>query len=201
MQHRDRFLLLFLLSLALALSGSEARPQDEKGEAKDPYAERFEQLDRDHDGYIVLTEWPLDAASFQKVDGNSDGRLSRNELLSPNSQGIDPVAEEFRALDANRDGCISWDEWQRGHSVPVQRDRPEAAPGPSTVRPEPGRPEAPDRQNVWRSDATLQDQRRFRDLDRNRDNRLSPVEWTGSRASFDRLDRNRDGALSPNEWQ
>ena len=197
MQHRDRFFLLFLLSLALTMSESEARPQGGKGEAEDPYSERFEQLDHDRDGYVVLAEWPLDAASFQRVDRNSDGRLSRSELLSPNSPSIDPVAEQFRELDANRDGCVSWDEWQRGRNGSERRDRPEAG---ATVRREQGRPEAPDPQNTWRSGASLQDQRRFRDLDRNRDTRLSPVEWTGSQLSFDRLDLNRDGALSPSEW-
>lgn len=197
MHHRNRYLLLSLLSLALALSESEARPQGGEGEAKDPYSERFEQLDRDRDGSVVPAEWPLDAASFQKVDRNSDGRLSRSELLSPNSPSIDPVAEQFQELDANRDGCISWDEWKRGRSIPVQQDRPGAGP---TMRPEQGRPEASDRDNAWRSGATFQEQRRFRDLDRNRDNRLSPVEWPGSRSSFDRLDLNRDGALSPSEW-
>ena len=55
-------------------------------------------------------------------------------------------------------------------------------------------------QDTWNSRATSRDRARFRSLDRNQDNRLSLLEWTGSNLTFDRLDRNRDGVLSPNEW-
>jgi hypothetical protein len=43
--------------------------------------------------------------------------------------------------------------------------------------------------------------RRFHDLDRNRDGRLNRAEWNGDRRDFDRLDRNDDGWLSLSEWQ
>ena len=197
MRHLDRFLLLFLLPLALA---APARQDQDKapqaGADKDPYAERFEQLDRDRDGHVSLPEWPLDPASFERVDRNRDGRLSRSELLSPNGLPVDPMEDQFRELDANRDGCVSWNEWQRGRYGVQRPDRNEAG---TLTRREPGRaPRNPD--DAWSSRATLQDQRRFQDLDRNRDNRLSRIEWNGSRASFNRLDRNRDGVLSPSEW-
>lgn len=107
------------------------------------------------------------------------------------------MADEFQGLDTNRDGCLSWSEWQRGLNGPERQGR--NVGGPSTRR-ETGIG-VRNRENTWNPGASLQDQRRFQHLDRNRDNRLSRVEWTGSRAAFDRLDRNQDGALSPNEWQ
>src|SRR6476469_3598102 len=68
--------LLLISSLALA-----APPKAQ--ETKNPYLERFKQLDRDGDGYVSLAEWPLDPASFRIVDRDHDGRLSRSELLEP----------------------------------------------------------------------------------------------------------------------
>src|ERR1043165_4290647 len=44
------------------------------------------------------------------------------------------------------------------------------------------------------------DHRRFEDLDRNRDGRISLSEWPGGRESFDRADRNRDGVISREEY-
>jgi hypothetical protein len=41
--------------------------------------------------------------------------------------------------------------------------------------------------------------RRFGDLDRNRDGRITRDEWNGSRDEFERLDRNGDWVLSPAE--
>lgn len=187
MRHRGRFFPMFLLSLALAAPArhpgeapGEASAQDKaKGaanEARNPYVERFQQLDRDRDGYVSPAEWPLEPASFQRVDRNQDGRLSPGELLTPN---------------------LLRNERRRRQDGFERRDRDA---GRSITRPERGDPSL-DRENTWSPHATLQDQRRFRNLDRNRDDRLSRLEWTGSNAAFHRLDRNRDGVLSPHEWQ
>lgn len=74
MRHRDRILFIFLLPLALAAQDEpRPNPQASGGEDKNPYAERFEQLDRDRDGYVSRGEWPLDAASFDRVDRNRTG--------------------------------------------------------------------------------------------------------------------------------
>lgn len=159
-----------------------------------PYVERFQSLDRDRDGYVSLTEWPLDPASFERVDRDDDQRLSRSELLTPNR---DLTAEErFRTLDTNRDGLLSPSELQRGGEP---TDRLDQNRDGAVTRNE-YRERAADIEDTWRTRSMPRAQSRFQFLDRNRDNRVSRLEWTGSRADFNRLDRNRDGLLSPNEW-
>ncbi|HWM91257.1 MAG TPA: hypothetical protein VN493_10860 [Thermoanaerobaculia bacterium] len=169
--------LLPILLLPLALSGSvqaqqsQAKPAEKKQQApqENPYLERFKQLDRDSDGYVSPSEWPLDADSFTVVDRNKDGRLSKGELLTPNT---------FR-----RD----WDPQLQPPARPRRLDRD---------RREPSRD---DLESTWGAHATIQDQRLLRNLDRNRDNRLGRREWTGTADRFHRLDRNQDGVLSPRE--
>jgi hypothetical protein len=179
MQHRDRF-LPFLLSLFLAVPAGArvqnkapkaqdkaARPRQES-EVKNPYVERFRQLDKNGDGYVTLEEWPLVPASFRIVDRNQDGRLSRDELLTPNTLRRDPRDEPRVGRDEN--GLPDYGNAFRNN------------------------------QDSWNARSTPGDRARFRSLDRNQDNRVGLLEWTGSNLTFDRLDRNRDGVLSPNEW-
>jgi Ca2+-binding EF-hand superfamily protein len=184
MRNRDRFAPVLLLSLALAgaAGAQEKAPQRQapKQEPANPCQERFQQLDRDKDGFVSPAEWPLDRAKFDVVDRNKDGRLNRTELLTPNVVRDDDVQARLRQFDTDKDGRLSPSERQR-----------EAADHQARLR---------QRQNTWSPRASLPDQRRFQDLDRNRDNRLTRTEVTGAGASFDRLDRNGDGVLSPNEW-
>lgn len=205
MRTRDRFLPLFLLSLALAVpvgasaqdkaQSAQGKPgsSQSSGKEKNPYVERFEQLDRNKDGYVSLAEWPLDPPRFERVDRNKDGRLSRSELLTPNVLRNDRRDEQFQELDTNRDGRLSRTEQRQGGRGLGQMDRNRDG---YVTRREYGVQE----ENIWSSRATVRTQRLFRDLDRNRDNRLNRQEWTGDEGRFTRLDRNRDGVLSPNEW-
>lgn len=162
--------------------------------AANPYAERFESLDRNRDDYVSRDEWPLEPAKFDLVDRDADGRLSRSELLTPNRDLT--IEERFRVLDKNRDGLLSPSELQSGGESRGQLDR--NRDGSVT------RSEYRDRtaviEDTWRTRSTPRAQNRFRLLDRNTDNRVSRLEWKGSRADFNRLDRNRDGVLSPYEW-
>jgi hypothetical protein len=200
MRRLDR-LFPFVLLTSLALAGaapSRVEPKAEKTPAKarpaDPYRERFRQLDRNGDGYVTGTEWPLAPESFKVVDRNQDGRLSAEELLTPNR----PLTEErrFQWLDADGDGLLSPSELRRG-GVPL--DNPELKRlGALTLR------QYADLtrriEDRWSTGSSRQDQFTFRTLDRNQDNRLNPLEWRGPMINFDRLDRNRDGILSPSEW-
>jgi Ca2+-binding EF-hand superfamily protein len=160
---------VLISSLALAASA----PQAPKAEAKNPYVERFKQLDRNGDGYVSPAEWPLDPASFRIVDRDHDGRLSRSELLEPSVPRDRPEPYQVPRLEFRHE---------------PHRDQTAQGAG---IRP----PET-----IWNPRATPRDQIRFELLDRNHDNRLSRAEWTGLSATFDRLDINRDGVITPNEW-
>jgi hypothetical protein len=167
-------IILLALTLAAAAPDKPQTPQSPPKKAADPYVERFKQLDKDHDGFVSLSEWPLEPESFKIVDRNQDGRLSAHELLTPNRMR-DYREEQVLRLDVNRDGRLG---------------------RPPLVRPQ-SRPISP-LPNEWNPTSNARDRQLFRNLDLNRDNRLSPRELTG--AEFNRADRNKDGVITPNEW-
>jgi Ca2+-binding EF-hand superfamily protein len=195
MRHRNRILFLVLLSLTLpagAWAQDETQDKAPKKEAENPYVERFKQLDRNGDDFVSVEEWPLDRPSFERVDRNQDGRLSRAELLTPNTLRRDRVDVQFDELDTNRDGYLSQSERRRGGAglERLDRNRDGAV----------SRLEYQNVESLWSSRSTGRDQRLFRELDRNNDNRLTRTELAGAGARFDTLDRNRDGVISPREW-
>lgn len=203
---RSRFLSLGLISLALAAPAGvwaqeESKNKDKAAQgaqekapaqAENPYLERFKQLDRNGDNFVTIEEWPLDRPSFERVDRNQDGRLSRGELLTPNTLRRDRVDVQFDELDTNRDGYLSQSERQRAGAAldRLDRDRDGFL----------SRGEFQVLENIWNPLTTGRDQRIFRQLDRNNDNRLSRIELSAPRERFDTLDRNRDGVISPREW-
>ena len=77
-------ILLILLAFTLSGAVQAAEPQKQQAAKEDPYLKRFQELDRDEDGYVTPGEWPLAPESFVVVDRNKDGRLGRGELLTPN---------------------------------------------------------------------------------------------------------------------
>ena len=192
MQHRDRFFPIFLIALALAapagISAQSKAPKQDKPAPKNPYVERFKELDRNRDGFVSPAEWPLEQASFHVVDRNQDGRLSPGELLTPNVLREAPPEVRFQNLDINRDGRLSRSERQRDGFDRLDRNKEGYITLPQY------------REDTWSPHATVQDEIRFRNLDRDRNHRVNRTEWTGPAFTFNHLDRNRDGVLSPNEW-
>ena len=200
----------FLLMLALLLTGASPQDKPPKTQPKpqpkpsgqpaeeNPYVKRFEELDRDKDGYISLAEWPLAPGSFRTVDRNQDSRLSRGELLTPNVLRTDPI-QQFRALDTNGDGRLSREERQREGTVldPLDRNLDRNKDGYVTLR---EYDESRGIGNTWSPRVGVLGQHRFQSLDLDRDNRLTRPEWTGGGARFQQLDRNGDGVISPSEW-
>ena len=118
---------------------------------------------------------------FQMLDTNGDGQLSLRELRH--------AAEHLAALDANKDGYVSRDEFPQQYRLTVSQggipvnfggDQPGMGDG-APVR-------ARVRGPVW-----------FTKMDRNGDGDVSRSEWLGSREDFDAIDADKDGLISLEE--
>jgi len=115
---------------------------------------------------------PNPAEGTTGLDRNRDGVVRRNEW-----PGDD---RSFNAHDWNRDGLLSGDEIN-------EAERAEA-----------GRRAAEDLAARTRQ-TTAASEKRFTDLDRNRDGRITRDEWNGSRDEFEALDKNSDWVLTRTE--
>ena len=103
------------------LSGDEIRPGSRRRDDRD-WSGRFDQLDRDDDGYISFAEWPHDRQMFYRLDRNDDGRLSRSEIADrPDRQAL--WDQRFTEMDTNRDGRLSRSEWRRNPDAFERLDR------------------------------------------------------------------------------
>lgn len=105
------------------LSGEEVRmgayPPDDSLEAQDfrmTPEDRFGYLDTNNDGRITENEWDGSLATFDRLDRNGDGRLSRVELGS-----VRPPTP-FASIDTNGDGRITLGEWPWSRRTFIQQD-------------------------------------------------------------------------------
>src|SRR6185436_19625981 len=83
----------------------------------------FNELDRNHDGRISMSEWDGTQDDFNRLDDNRDGWLVHGEYLGvgvdgeirnsgPNGSTYSGYPRDrFRRLDENQDGRISRSEW------------------------------------------------------------------------------------------
>jgi len=116
---RSLILLTGLLAASAALAQSTVAPpaRGDNRRARHEGAEaKFGEAGSNHEGVISQSEWQsasLRRANehFQKMDGNRDGRLSREEMASGRKMrgGRDHGArrEKLRAMDANGDSQLS----------------------------------------------------------------------------------------------
>jgi Ca2+-binding EF-hand superfamily protein len=72
---------------------------------------RFLDLDTNRDDRVSRDEWRSGRVSFDRLDENRDGYLTRAELAAP-----DASAADFTSLDADRNGVISRGEWLQSAS-------------------------------------------------------------------------------------
>ncbi len=194
----SRPLVLTFSFLALQWMGLAAPPAVSSAEAQaQPVSRmRFQALDRNKDGRITRDEWNGNDRSFRNHDWNGDNELSGNEVRAgaqrdtdladhnPNTleRNLNWTRANFNALDHNKDGRLSANEWHfdletfrrvdanRNDSLSVQEFLGE---GVDDVR-----------------------DSQFDDMDWNNNGRVERAEWYGGAAEFTRLDTNRDGILS-----
>lgn len=128
----------------------------------------------------------MPATSFTKLDRNSDGNITREEMLD------DPRVTEFDKMDADRDGRLSRNELEAGSAAAgASQD-----PSPDRVG-ELGRPGTTGGRAGWPPT-------NIQLLDKDKDEHISREEAGGDRevmSRFDQLDANNDGRLSRSEWE
>ena len=191
------FSSLALVSLSLA-SSPVVTTVEAQGRAQARI--RFAEMDTNNDGRVTREEWRGSDRSFEVHDWNRDGVLSGEEVRVGGARGgrMDPVEADhtpgrlernlnwtrnnFTALDHNRDGRLTSNEWhfdlETFRRVDINNDR--------AINLAEFLGEAVDDD---RGD-------NFDDLDFNNDGRIARSEWHGGLTEFNRLDRNRDNFLS-----
>ena len=117
-----KVLTLALVATAAVVAGTVC------AEAQAQVNIRFQAMDRNGDGMITRAEWRGSARSFEVHDWNGDGTLSGDEVrvgASRRDREADPNFDSsdreyifydwtdrgFRALDHNKDGRVTRDEW------------------------------------------------------------------------------------------
>ena len=165
-------------------------------------AMRFKAMDQNGDGVISRAEWRGSDRSFEVHDWNGDGTLSGDEVRvgatrerADQAPLFDSADREyifddwtdrgFRALDHNKDGRITADEWHFDREGYRRADH--------------NRDGIVSRAEFMNETALEDDDDRddrFPALDVDRDGRISRAEWHGGALRFNALDDNRDGFLS-----
>jgi len=180
-------------SLALLLSLGLASTAMAQGRGN---SIRFQSMDANGDGVITRAEWRGNDQSFRTHDWNGDGILSGDEVrigarredrdvVGTTGRDEDWTPERFRALDENRDGRLSREEWRGRVALFSEIDRNQD--NYLSLREFEG-------YSGEGSQSQVRD--RFAVLDTNRDGRLTRSEWAGSAAVFAALDVNGDGVLT-----
>jgi len=196
----SRSLVLTFSSLALITICQATSPvvTTAEAQARPVNRIRFFEMDTNNDGQITRQEWNGSARSFDVHDWNGDGVLSGEEVRTGARRNVEwdsvdhaPGRYErnvswtrggFTALDHNRDGRLTPNEWHFDHEtfVRVDRDRNNALSLTEFM----GEAYDDDREDS------------FDDLDYNNNGRVERNEWHGGLAEFRALDRNGDGVLS-----
>ncbi len=139
---------------------------------------------------------PLDAvAEFQKLDKNSDGKLSKEEFVAGRNseQTEEQAAAEFVKADKDKDGMLTLEEYKA-----IAPKKPEKEPETRT----PG---------VGAVSTAIDAAAEFRKLDKNSDGKVSKQEFVDGRnseqteeqaaAEFVKADKDKDGALTFEEYK
>lgn len=90
------------------LSDNEVKPGASRPKNTGTLLNQFSELDHNNDGMIVQEEWHNTTRSFEGLDLNRNGKLSRDEFYNRQQYPISVFSE----LDQNNDRMISRIEWR-----------------------------------------------------------------------------------------
>jgi Ca2+-binding EF-hand superfamily protein len=198
-----RFSLPAVILLSLGTYSGAARAQAPGGVN---FQELFQTLDANDDKAVTRDEVPESGKSafdglVKLADSDGDGRIDQREFFEALQLARESALSalprnpaEFEAVDKNKDGKISRDEFQ---GVPFMFARADAD-GDGTLSPA----EAVKFRETAGTNAqpgANQFGPRFVAMDRNKDGKIARDEFTGVPENFDRIDSNKDGSLSPPE--
>ena len=197
-----RFHLMRTLTAAALL----AAPVAAMAQLAEARAQRFRELDKNHDGVLTLEEYGGHPGNFHAMDANGDGVLSFDEFVNryrdgnqnapAQAPGTPPVTTEvpltpvdaFARMDRNGNGVIDRGEWRsdlapasfarldRNHDGVVTRDE-FANPLPYNSA-----------------------EARFGEMDVDNKGYINRNEWRGESLSFDAVDRNGDNRITMDEY-
>jgi hypothetical protein len=150
-------------------------------------ATTFTNLDRNRDGRLAATEWLYDTESFVRADRNNDRILTRAEFLNgaevATAEPAATTANDFAALDTNRNGRLERSEWRASADAFQWLDR--------------NKDGILSRTEVVGVRSAADE---FAALDANGDGRLTVAEWNGTRRAFNLQDADGNGVLTRREF-
>jgi len=187
---------------ALTAAAMLAAPVAAMDQLSETRAQRFRELDKNHDGVLTLEEYGGHPGNFRAMDANGDGVLSFDEFVNRYRQGNEnspPVAaapptapqaapDAFSMMDRNRNGVIERSEW-RSDLAPASFARLDRNHDGVVTREEFANPLP-----VGSLEA------RFGELDQNNKGFIRRNEWRGESLPFDVVDRNGDNRITIDEY-
>jgi len=82
----------------------------------------FDEIDDNYNGRVERREWRGTRATFERLDRNRDGWLSRRELAA-NDVAVATSDDGFTEADINHNGVITANEWRSGSAAFNRHDR------------------------------------------------------------------------------
>jgi Ca2+-binding EF-hand superfamily protein len=144
-------------------------------------------MDVDGDGVITRAEWRGNDQAFRRLDKNSDGVLSGDQVW--NQSPATDLEAQFHRADRDGNGVLSRGEWwgDAGTFDRIDQNRDERLSVAEFLGEEEREQSPGDRSS-------------FASLDRNGNGVITQNEWDGRHEDFVALDADRDGVITRAEY-